>query len=127
MSVSKVICSSKAPQPVGPYSQAIQVGHFVFLSGQIPICAKTNELVLGSIEKQTDQVMKNIGFVLQEAGLNFEHIVKATIFLTSLENFNKVNAIYSSYFSEAPPSRSCVEVSKLPKNVDVEIEVVAFC
>ena len=127
MSVSKVIYSSEAPDPVGPYSQAIQVGNFVFLSGQIPICQQTGKLVLDSIEEQTKQVMKNIGFVLKSAGLSFEHIIKATIFLTSLDNFDKVNSVYASYFSEAPPARSCVEVSKLPKNVDVEIEVIAFC
>ena len=126
MPVSSVIYTPKAPEPVGPYSQAIKAGPFVFLSGQIPINAETGELVLDSIEAQAEQVMKNIGFVLKEAGLNFEHIIKATIFLTSLENFNKVNSVYESYFSEAHPARSCVEVSKLPKNVDVEIEVLAF-
>ena len=123
--MSSVIYTEKAPAPVGPYSQAIKVGHLVFLSGQIPIDAQTQKLVLDSIEEQTEQVMKNIGFVLEKEGLNFENIVKATIFLTSLKNFEKVNAVYAQFFKEAPPARSCVEVSKLPKGVDVEIEVIA--
>ncbi len=127
MGISKIIHTSLAPEPVGPYSQAIKVDRFCYLSGQIPLDAQTGELVLTSIEAQTKKVMENIGHVLKEAGLGFENIIKATIFLTSMDNFAAVNSVYSQSFKEAPPARSCVEVSKLPKNVDVEIEVVAFC
>lgn len=119
------IQSPKAPAPVGPYSQAIEVNGFVFCSGQISLDAESGELIKGSIQDQTKKVMENIGAVLAAAQLDHSHIVKATIFLKSMGDFALVNEVYGSYFQTRPPARSCVEVSELPKGVDVEIEVIA--
>lgn len=132
----KCIRTKKAPLPIGAYSQAVFSGPLLFLSGQIPLDPKTNQIIQGGIKEQTDQVMKNIGFILNEAGLNYADIIKASIFLKNLKNFNLMNEIYSKYFNqqnekenlkkkEPFPARSCVEVSNLPKGVDVEIEVIA--
>jgi 2-iminobutanoate/2-iminopropanoate deaminase len=123
--MKKVIQTDKAPKPVGPYSQAIEVGNMLFCSGQISIVPETDEVLKGDIESQTRQVMKNIGAVLDKAGYNFNSIVKTTIFLTDMNDFPKVNAIYGEAFKELPPARSTVQVSGLPKGVNVEIEVVA--
>ncbi len=125
MAQRTVIQTRKAPEPVGPYSQALAVGDFLFCSGQIPLDAETGELIQGSIEEQTKKVMENIQAVLEAAGLSFNHIVKCGIFLTNMDEFAQVNSVYSRYFSNEPPARSCVEVSRLPKGVDVEIEVIA--
>lgn len=120
-----VLKTDKAPAPVGPYSQAIQMGDWVFCSGQIPLDAVSGELITGDVQKQTHKIMENIGEVLKSADLNFSHIVKSTIFLTDMGQFSQVNEVYASYFALEPPARSCVEVSALPKGVNVEIEVVA--
>ncbi len=123
--MKKVIYSKSAPKPVGPYSQAIQLGDFLFCSGQVPIEPLSGELVKGSISEQTEQVMRNVEAVLNEANMDFSHIVKTTIFLTDMSNFGAVNEIYGKYFPNNPPARSCVAVKQLPLNVDVEIEVLA--
>lgn len=123
--MKKVIHTDHAPKAVGPYSQAVQQGDFLFCSGQISIDPKTNEVFTGDIKIQTEMVMKNIEAVLKEAGLNFGHIVKTTIFLTSMNDFATVNEIYAKAFSAAPPARSTVAVAGLPKGVNVEIEVIA--
>lgn len=123
--MKKVIRTDKAPAPVGPYSQAIEVGNTLFCSGQISIVPETNEILTGSIEEQTKQVMKNIEAVLTEAGYNWQNVTKSTIFLTNLSDFTEVNEIYATYFTELPPARSCVQVAALPKGVNVEIEVLA--
>ncbi|MFQ5823920.1 MAG: RidA family protein [bacterium] len=121
----KVISTSNAPQAIGPYSQAIQADSFLFISGQIPIEPVTGALLLGDIQSQTKQVMENIKGVLEAAGSSLKSVVKTTIFLKNLDDFNAVNEIYGSYFKEDPPARATVEVSRLPKGVGVEIEAVA--
>jgi 2-iminobutanoate/2-iminopropanoate deaminase len=123
--VKKVILTSKAPQPIGPYSQAISAGGMLFLSGNIPLDAG-GQLVPGGVEEQTRQVLENMKAVLQEAGNSFENVVKTTIFLKSMNDFPKVNAIYAEYFKVNPPARSTVEVARLPKDVLVEIEAIAM-
>ncbi len=123
----KIITSDHAPKPVGPYSQAVESGGFLFCSGQISIDPKTNEVHTSSIQAETEQIMKNIEAVLNAAQLKFDDVVKTTIFLTSMSDFATVNEIYARHFSKAPPARSCVAVSALPKGVHVEIEVLAKC
>ena len=125
MSFSTIV-SNNAPAPVGPYSQAVEANGFVYCSGQIPLDEKSGELVTGDIQAQTKKVMENIGEVLKAAQLSYKNIIKSAIFITDMNDFAKVNEIYAEYFPENPPARSCVEVSKLPKNVNVEIEVIAF-
>jgi 2-iminobutanoate/2-iminopropanoate deaminase len=124
----KALLTSKAPAPIGPYSQAVAAGGFLFCSGQIPLHPETGALVTGDIEQQTRQVMENIQAVLEEAKLNWSAVVKTTIYLKSMNDFPRVNAIYGSYFpSNHFPARSTVEVARLPKDVGVEIEVTASC
>lgn len=123
--MKKVIKSDLAPKAVGPYSQAVMVGDLLFASGQIPLDPKSGEIVQGGIESQLKQVMKNIKNVLAAADMDFNNIIKTTIFLTDMNNFSKVNEIYGGFFAESPPARSCFEVSKLPKGAEIEIEVVA--
>ena len=121
----KIIHTDHAPKAVGPYSQAVQLGDFLFCSGQIAIDPKTQEVFTGDIKKQTEMVLANIEAVLAQAGLNFGHIVKTTIFLTSMNDFATVNEVYAQKFTSAPPARSTVAVAGLPKGVNVEIEVLA--
>jgi len=121
----KIILSSKAPQPIGPYSQAIAAGGMVFLSGQIAIDPETGVLITQNIENETRQVMKNLQAVLRAASLDFSHVVKASIFVTDLNDFGKINEVYGSYFEENPPARETVEVARLPKEVHVEISMIA--
>lgn len=116
--------TDKAPLPVGPYSQAIIFKDLIFISGQIGIDMESGKLVEG-IENQTHRVMKNIKSILEEAGLNFDNVLKTTIFLVNMADFPKVNEIYSSYLKEPYPARSTVEVKSLPKGALIEIEVVA--
>ena len=122
----KVIQTEKAPKAIGPYSQAIQAGNFLFLSGQIPLDPKTGELVKGDIRQQTQQVLENIKGVLESQGLGMEDVVKVTIFLKDIGNFNQVNEVYATYFPSSPPARSTVEVAKLPRNAEIEIEAIAL-
>lgn len=121
----KAINTIKAPAAIGPYSQAIQAGDFVYVSGQIGINPDTGEVVEG-IDKQTEQVLKNMKAILSEAGTDFLQVVKFTIYLSSMDNFATVNEIYGSYLSEPYPARATVEVSRLPKDVLVEMDVIAF-
>jgi 2-iminobutanoate/2-iminopropanoate deaminase len=123
--MKKVILTEKAPAPVGPYSQAIQIGPMLFCSGQISINPETNEVFTGPVAQQAEMVMKNIDAVLKEAGYNFNHIVKTTIFLTNMADFATVNEVYAKYFQETPPARSTIAVAALPKGVNVEVEVIA--
>ena len=122
--MKKEVSTPKAPGAIGPYSQAIDTGDFVFLAGQIGIDPEKGELVSG-IEAQARQVMENIKAVLQEAGLGFKNVVKTTIYLANMEDFGKVNEIYGSYFEKPYPARSTVAVKSLPKGALVEIEVIA--
>jgi len=124
--MKKRINSTDAPAAIGPYSQAVMKGDMIFTSGQIPINPENGEMLEADIEKQTVQVMENLKYVLEEAGSDFENVLKATIFLTDLNNFSKVNDIYKKYFGDVPPARSCVEISRLPKESLVEIEMIAF-
>lgn len=123
--MKKIIHTDHAPKAVGPYSQAVQMGDFLFCSGQISIDPSTNEVFTGDIKKQTEMVMKNVEAVLQAAGLNFSNIIKTTIFITNMNDFAAVNEVYAKFFTQAPPARSTVAVAGLPKGVNVEIEVIA--
>ena len=119
------IHSAEAPAAIGPYSQAIQAGNTVYLSGQIPLDPKTGDMVSDDIGAQTRQVLDNVSGVLKSEGLSLGDVLKTTIFLTDLGNFQIVNEIYGSYFNNQPPARSTVQVSALPKGARVEIEVIA--
>ena len=121
----QIIHTDSAPKAVGPYSQAVQIGDFLFCSGQISIDPATQQVFTGDIKTQTEMVLKNIEAVLKQANLNFSHIVKTTIFLTSMSDFGTVNEIYAQKFNANPPARSTVAVAALPKGVNVEIEVIA--
>src|SRR5687768_14036185 len=116
-----VIFSPEAPAPIGPYSQAIQAGNMLFISGQIPIRQSSGEIIKDSIEAQTEQVMINLREILTSAGLDFSNVVKCSIFLTDMNDFPKVNEVYGRFFQQSPPARETVQVSALPKNVNVEI------
>ena len=123
--MKKEILTKEAPAPIGPYSQAIDAGSFVFCSGQIPLDPHSGEIIgMGDVEAQTRQVMQNVSAVVKEAGADFSKIVKTTIFLKNMGDFPKVNAIYGEFFKAPFPARSTVEVARLPKDVLVEIEVI---
>src|SRR5437762_2883438 len=124
--MKKIISTSDAPAAIGPYSQAIRAGNFIFCSGQIPLDPKSGQMVSDEIAAQTRQVLDNIRGLLKSAGLSLSDVLKTTIFLTDLGNFQTVNEIYGSYFTNEPPARSTVQVSALPKGAKVEIEVVAL-
>lgn len=121
------ISTTAAPAAIGPYSQGIKAGDFVFFSGQIPLIPGSPELAAGGIEAQTKQVMQNMQAALAGANLNFSHVVKTTIFLTDLNDFGVVNEIYARYFPAPAPARACVQVAALPKGCAIEIEWVAYC
>lgn len=123
--MKKVIHAQHAPAAVGPYSQAVECSNFIFCSGQIPLVPETGLIVEGGIEAQTHQVFSNIKAILSAVGLNFSDIVKTTVFLTDLNQFDAFNKIYAGYFPFNPPARSCVQVCALPKGAMVECEVIA--
>ena len=123
--MKRAISIPNAPAPVGPYSQAILSGNMLFISGQIPLNPENGQLQVASIEESTHQVMKNIQSLLTAAGFNFSQVVKCSFFLKDLYDFSTVNNIYASYFSEIPPARETVEVSRLPLNVPIEISCIA--
>jgi 2-iminobutanoate/2-iminopropanoate deaminase len=123
--MKKIISTSDAPAAIGPYSQAIRSGNFIFCSGQIPLDPKSGEMVADDIGAQTRRVLDNISGLLKSEGLLLGDVVKTTIFLTDLGNFQIVNEIYGSYFNNQPPARSTVQVSALPKGAKIEIEVIA--
>ncbi len=125
----KMISTEDAPKAVGPYSQAVQVGNILFCSGQIPIDPKSGEVKLfgGDVAEQAKLVMNNLKEVLAAEGLTFNDVAKTTIFLSDMNSFGAVNEVYASYFGEYKPARACVAVKSLPKNVDVEIEAIAYC
>jgi 2-iminobutanoate/2-iminopropanoate deaminase len=124
--MKKIINTSSAPSPIGPYSQAIIAGDFLFVSGQIAINPANGELVMDAIKSETKQVMENIKSILIEAGVDFSNIVKTSIFLKDMQDFAQVNEVYGSYFSEQFPARETIQVAGLPKNVNVEISVTAI-
>ena len=123
--MKKVVQTDKAPKAIGPYSQGIVAGDFLFVSGQAPINPTTMKLVEGGVEAEAVQVMKNLKNILAASGLDFSNVVKTTVFLTDMNNFALVNDIYRSYFDNEPPARSCVAVVALPMGALVEIEVIA--
>lgn len=123
--MKKIIHTDFAPKAVGPYSQAVRMGDFLFCSGQISIDPKTQEVFTGDIKKQTEMVLSNIEALLKTSNLGFSHIIKTTIFLTSMSDFATVNEIYAQRFTSDFPARSTVQVAALPKGVNVEIEVIA--
>lgn len=124
--MKKIIETSNAPAPIGPYSQAVLYDDTLYTSGQIAIDPATGNLVSGDITEETKQVMKNVGAVLEEAGMNYENVLKTTIFIKDMNDFQKINAVYGSFFNEATaPARETVEVARLPKDVNVEISVLA--
>ena len=121
----KIIYSQFAPDPIGPYSQAVLVNGLLYISGQIAINTKTQELITGSIESETTQVMENIGSILKEASTDFSKVIKCSIFIKNMNDFTKINQIYSKYFNINFPARETIEVSKLPKNGNIEISCIA--
>lgn len=124
--MKKAIKTDKAPAALGPYSQAVMAGDFLFVSGQIPIDPDTGQIVPGDITAQTGRVMENLKAILTSVGLGFPDIVKTTIFLSDMSDFKKVNETYGGYFGDDPPARATIEVARLPLDVQVEIECVAY-
>ena len=122
----KIIKSSDAPAAVGPYSQAIEAGGFVFCSGQIPIDPKTGEMVSSNTAAATETVISNLKAVLAAAGLGLENVVKTTVFLSDINDFGAMNEVYAKHFSDNPPARACVQAARLPKGSLVEIEAIAY-
>ena len=122
----KVVQTDKAPKAIGPYSQAIQAGDFLFLSGQLPLDPASGELVKGDIRQQTKRILENIKGVLESQNLGLEDVVKVTIFLKDMGNFSQMNEVYATYFTVSPPARSTIEISRIAKDADIEIEAVAF-
>ena len=123
--MKKAINISNAPKPIGPYSQGLLVNGMLFVSGQIPLDPYSGELIKGDVQAQAKQVMANILSILKEADMDFSDIVKASIFLSDMNNFEKVNEVYASYFKVDPPARECIQAARLPKSVDIEISVIA--
>lgn len=124
--MKKIIFTEKAPAPIGPYSQAVLTGNTLYTSGQIPINPATGELVLDTIEAETEQVMQNLKAVLEAADMTFENVIKTTIFIMNMGDFAKINAVYGKYFDEVnAPARETVQVATLPKNVNIEISMIA--
>ena len=124
--MKKIINTKKAPLPVGPYSQAIMVNNTLYISGQVALNPEKNELIEGSIEKESYQIMENIKSILNESGLSFKNVVRSKIYLTDMNNFSKVNQVYGSYFEKGQePARTTIEVSGLPLGVGVEIDMIA--
>ncbi|MEY2599736.1 MAG: hypothetical protein RLZZ142_1995 [Verrucomicrobiota bacterium] len=121
----RTINTSEAPAAVGPYSQAVAVGNLLFCAGQIPLDPVSGEIVQGGVAEQTVRVLENLGAVLKANGMNYTHVVKTTVFMTDLGQFAEMNAIYQKYFASPFPARSTVQVAALPRNAQVEIEVVA--
>lgn len=124
--MKKAILTSNAPAPIGPYSQAIQAGNTLYISGQIAIDPATGDLITTSIEEETHQVLKNLGAILEAAGMSFDHVVSCSVFIRDMELFARINAVYNTYFgSGIPPARALVQVSDLPKHVNIEISAIA--
>lgn len=124
--MKEVLNTAQAPAPIGPYNQAIKAGNLLFVSGQIALVPGTGELITHSIEAEATQVMENIRAILQNAGLGFEHVVKTTIFLRTMDDFSAVNQVYGQYFERDYPARETVAVAGLPRNVHIEISVTAY-
>ena len=126
MTNREIVRTDRAPTPIGPYSQAVRAGGFVFVSGQISIDAKTGQVVMDDVAGQTRRVLENVKAVLEAAGTSMDRVVKSTIFLAAIGDFAKVNEIYATYFAKEPPARSTIQAGALPKGVAVEIDVIAL-
>ena len=122
----EAVSTSQAPKAIGPYSQAIKANGFVFISGQVAFDPATGNLITGGIEQQTEQVMKNLSAILQAAGSGWDRVVKTTVYLKNMSEFAQMNEIYGKFHTGAPPARSTVEVARLPRDVSVEIDVIAL-
>ena len=122
----KIIATTKAPAAIGPYSQAIKIDNFLYTSGQISLDAETMEIVTGSIEIETEKVLQNLEAILMEDGLNLNHVIKTTVYLSDLDDFSKMNQVYESFFVDNRPARACVQVAALPKGAKVEIDAIAY-
>jgi 2-iminobutanoate/2-iminopropanoate deaminase len=120
-----VIATPEAPAAIGPYSQAIRSGNLIFVSGQIPLDAKTGHLVEGDVAAQTVKVLENLSAILEAAGSSFSRVLKTTVYLKNMDDFATMNEVYARYFTYAPPARATVEVARLPRNVSVEIDLIA--
>ena len=123
--MKEIIATDDAPQAIGPYSQAVRVGNLIFASGQIPLDPATKEFVPGGIAEQTEQVLKNLKAVFAAAGVGLENIVKTTVFLVDMNDFNAMNEVYGKYFGQNPPARATVQAARLPRDAKVEIEAIA--
>ena len=124
--MKKIITSNHAPAPIGPYNQAVLTGNTLYTSGQIAFNPETGQLILNDIKTETTQVMQNLKAVLEAANMTFENVVKSSIFISSMDDFTKINEVYGSYFNDAnAPARETVQVARLPKNVNVEISMIA--
>ncbi|MBY2242913.1 RidA family protein [Clostridioides difficile] len=121
----EVIHTNDAPAALGPYSQAIKAGNLLFVSGQVPLVPETMEVVEGDVQAQTAKSLKNLKAILAESGADFSNVVKTTVFIKDMNEFGAINEVYAEYFGENKPARACVEVARLPKDVKVEIEVIA--
>ena len=122
---NQVIHTENAPAAIGPYSQAVKAGNLLFVSGQVPFVPETMEIVEGDVKAQTAQSLKNLQAILKEAGADFSNVVKTTVFIKDMNEFAQINEVYAEYFGENKPARACVEVARLPKEVKVEIELIA--
>ncbi|MBN2282527.1 MAG: RidA family protein [Deltaproteobacteria bacterium] len=121
------VMTDKAPEPVGPYSQAIRAGNWLFVSGQLPIDPKTGESASGSFERQVRRALENLKAIIEAGGSDLDRVVKVTVYLTDMERFAELNAVYDEYFGDSRPARVCIEVRDLPRGAPLEIEAIAFC
>ena len=124
--MKEIIATTKAPAAIGPYSQAVKLGNMIYTSGMIPLVPETMQIVEGGVQQQTRQVLENLKVLLESAGSGLENIIKTTVFIKDMNEFPRINEVYAEYFISKQPARSCVEVARLPKDVLVEIEVIAY-
>ena len=124
--MKEIVATERAPRAIGPYSQAVRSGNFLFASGQIPIDPATGEFVAGGITEQTEQVMRNVSAILEAAGAGLQQVVKTTVFLVDMDDFTAMNEVYARFFGEDPPARATVQAARLPRDARVEIEAIAI-
>ena len=125
--IKRIIQTEQAPAAIGPYSQAIRIGDFLYTSGQIALDPESGIFLSGEIEEETEQTLKNISAILQAGGVNFENVIKTTVYLSDLNHFTRMNQVYEKYFSKNKPARACVQVAALPKGAKIEIDAIASC
>ena len=125
--IKRIIQTEQAPAAIGPYSQAIRIGDFLYTSGQIALDPESGMFLSGEIEEETEQTLKNISAILQAGGVNFENVIKTTVYLSNLNDFTRMNQVYEKYFSKNKPARACVQVAALPKGAKIEIDAIASC